>query len=405
MKFPLLISLIFIAQLGYAQIKEMEPTKVRILDLSAEGEKAFIDNQALHQKISDKLSKGTKREELTQSERDVLYHFNEAFESYWDVMEGGCSWYCGGGPKEVTASSHLKSQGAIDYIPQNAHDLNYKNVWAEGVAGYGIGEYLSYTFDGNAPRITEIIVANGYVKSKAAWEDNSRVKKLKVYLDDKPFAILNLQDIRGAQTFKFKPIGNSDRNLNALKSKSDWTLKFEIMDVYKGLKYDDVVISELYFNGIDVHCFAKGTQILMADNSSRPIEELSIGDSVAYVDFEKEQVKFAKIEQLERVTHKGLVTYILESGKEITATQDHPFKIQGKGWASLKPYKSNQYKGFENVGMITVGDFFLSVDGPDKLKSIDYLDAEQETFTISRLSSGDNFIANGFVVGVETLKD
>ena len=89
----------------------------------------------------------------------------------------------------------------------------------------------------------------------------------------------------------------------------------------------------------------------------------------------------------------------------ITATQDHPFKIQGKCWASLNPENSKQYKGFENIGKITVGDFFLGVDGPDKLKAIDYLAGEQETFTISRLSSGDNFIANGFVVGVETLKD
>lgn len=32
-----------------------------------------------------------------------------------------------------------------------------------------------------------------------------------------------------------------------------WTLKFEIAEVYKGTKYDDVVITEIYFDGIDVH--------------------------------------------------------------------------------------------------------------------------------------------------------
>lgn len=32
-----------------------------------------------------------------------------------------------------------------------------------------------------------------------------------------------------------------------------WRLRFEIMEVYKGEKYDNTVITELYFDGIDVH--------------------------------------------------------------------------------------------------------------------------------------------------------
>jgi hypothetical protein len=36
-------------------------------------------------------------------------------------------------------------------------------------------------------------------------------------------------------------------------SMPDWTLKFEILDVYPGDKYSDTVITELFFDGIDVH--------------------------------------------------------------------------------------------------------------------------------------------------------
>ena len=43
-----------------------------------------------------------------------------------------------------------------------------------------------------------------------------------------------------------------------------------------------------------------------------------------------EAIKSAKIEKLEKVKHHGLVTYKFESGLEITATQDHPFRIQTK---------------------------------------------------------------------------
>lgn len=406
MKQILIIVLVLISQIGFSQIKEMNPTSTRLLDLSVQGEKEFYENQEIGMKVMEKLGNGTKYEDLSQEDKDALSKVDETMESYWDIIGGGCSWYCGGGPKEVTASSYLKSQGEINYEPKNAHDLNYKNVWVEGVDGYGIGEYLLYTFGGSSPRITEIIVVNGYVKSKSAWENNSRVKKLKVYIDDKPYAILNLKDIRGSQSFKVEPIGNSDRkDWDVLKTKPDWTLKFEILDVYKGLKYDDVVISEIYFDGLDVHCFAKGTKIQLSDNLTQNIEDLKVGDIIAYLDFDTKTIKQAKIEKTEKVIHHGLVTYRFESGLTITATQDHPFKIDNKGWASLKPENSKQYKGFENIGKIEIGDFFITVNGTEKLVSIDFLKGEQETYTISKLSSGNNFIANGLIVGVEELKE
>ena len=83
---------------------------------------------------------------------------------------------------------------------------------------------------------------------------NSRVKQLKVYKDDPPLALLNLKDIRAAQSFSFAPIGHGDRaDHEKLQTMPAWTLRFEIVDVYKGAKYDDTVLSELYFDGIDVH--------------------------------------------------------------------------------------------------------------------------------------------------------
>jgi len=92
-------------------------------------------------------------------------------------------------------------------LPENAHDLSFKTAWIEGVKGYGIGEYIIYHFRQTAPRITKIIIANGYVKSHKTWLENSRVKKLKLYIDNKPFAILNLEDSRYEQIFEFEPIG------------------------------------------------------------------------------------------------------------------------------------------------------------------------------------------------------
>ena len=399
MKHYLIIGFILISQFAQSQTKEMHPSSVNILNFSEEGEKIFNENLIIFQNINKKLSNGLKYDDLTKKEKEVYDKADETKSNYWDIIGDGCSWYCGGGPEEVTASSFLKSSGSNSYVAKNAHDLNYKNAWVEGVPGYGIGEYLLYKFRGESPRITEIIVVNGYVKSKTSWENNSRVKKLKVYINEKPYAILNLEDKRSAQSFKVDPIGNSYKQ----KEKADWTLKFEIMEVYKGLKYDDVAISEIYFDGIDVHCFAKGTKVMMADNSTKSIEDLKIGDFTTYLDFETNQLKPTKIEKLEKVVHGNLVKYIFESGAEITSTQVHPFRVRNKGWASLNPEKSIIYEGFVNIHKIQTGDCFITANGCDKLVSIEYLKGKEDTYTISKLSDGDNFFANGFVVGVEKL--
>lgn len=173
----------------------------------------------------------------------------------------------------------------------------------------------------------------------------------------------------------------------------------------KGLKYDDVAITEIYFDGLVGHCFAKKTKIRLANNATKNIEDLKVSDMFAYMDFKTKTIKSAKIERTEKVVHHGLVTYRFESGLSITATQDHPFKVDGEGWSLLKPFNSKLYKGFEKIDKITIGDLFIAINGKEKLVAIDFLQGEQETYTISKLSSDDNFIVNGLIVGVEELND
>ncbi len=164
---------------------------------------------------------------------------------YDDLYSGKCSWYCGGEVKSVTASSCLPPVKGFNYKGENAHDFSHESVWA--TKGKGIGESLTYTFEGKCPRITTVNILNGHVKSESAWKANSRVKKLRVWYNGKPYAILALEDSRSLQSFDVGVLGYND------STKPDWTLKFEIMEVYPGSKYGDTVIAELYFDGIDVH--------------------------------------------------------------------------------------------------------------------------------------------------------
>ncbi|MBR5770126.1 MAG: hypothetical protein IKY20_01000 [Alistipes sp.] len=164
----------------------------------------------------------------------VLRHF----------YSGSCSWYCGGEIDSVTASSTLADR----YAAEKAHDFSIVTAWVEGVEGNGVGEYIKYAFPGTCPRITTVLIHNGYVKNWDVWRDNGRVKKLLMYYNDEPYAILNLQDTMGLQSFDVGVLGYEDKD-----SAPAWSIKFEILEVYPGKKYEDTAITEIYFDGIDVH--------------------------------------------------------------------------------------------------------------------------------------------------------
>lgn len=235
-------------------VKEMQPKLGQLIDKSLQGEIEFIRQREICETVWNKVGNQNDYEKLSPADKKIYDNCDESHESYWDILGAGCSWYCGGGQDTISTSSTLKTYKGIKYSAKNIHDLNYKTAWIEGVSGYGIGESITYHFPPQNPRITDIIIVNGYVKSQTAWQENSRVKKLKMYVDNKPFAILNLADSRQEQTFKFDPLGYGDRvNWEQLQTKPWWTIKFEILEVYKGDKYDDTAITEIYFDGIDVH--------------------------------------------------------------------------------------------------------------------------------------------------------
>lgn len=233
------MSFISILSYGQDELKTFEPSSYYTPDLSIET-KNEIDRQ------TELLSK----EDLTDTEKaeldTLVQKYGEVVESVWDVVDGGCSWYCGGGNYKVFASSELRTQNHNSYKAKSANDLSYLTAWVEGKEDSGIGEYIEYTFKNKSPRITSIIISNGYMKSDNTWKNNNRVKSLKLYVNGKDFGILKLSDSKTDQTFKIGTFGHNEDG-------SDLVLRFEILEVYKGDKYNDTAITEIYFDGIDVH--------------------------------------------------------------------------------------------------------------------------------------------------------
>jgi hypothetical protein len=318
---------------------------------------------------------------------------------YGPMTQGaGCSWYCGGGPYKITSSTYLKDEGKITYLPDNIHDFDLFSAWVPDISNGAIGKKINFHFKPFAPRVNEIIVWNGYIKNSDLWKANSRVAKFKLIVNGKPTAILELKDVNNTQSFKINPIQSTD-------STKDLILTLEILEVYKGTKYDDVAVSEINFDGMDVHCFAARTQITMADNSTKSIEQITKDDWILTFDNATNKLTKRQVSELIKARHSNLIKLNF-SDREIITTDDHPFWTADKIWASLNPNKSNNnYEQTSEVIQLKIGDriFIPTENKLIDIISIEAIEEEQLTYTIE-LTTGDNFIANGLLVKTERPK-
>lgn len=322
---------------------------------------------------------------------DIKKYLDSIESGYGPLTEGpGCSWYCGGGPYKITASDSPKKYG-----PSNIHDFNLLTAWVPETKKGVIGSKINFFFEPKGPRVNTILIYNGYHKNPKLWKKNARAKKLKLYLNNKPVAVLKLSDVMGGQSFKIKPVRSDIAG-------KDLVITLEVMEVYKGTTYEDLAISEINFDGLDVHCFAAGTKISMADGTQKNIENVQPGDLVMSYNFDKGIMETAEVTALATAFHEELADIVFDNGK-ITATKDHPLWVEGKGWASLNPEKSNRdYIHKKPVELLEVNDkVFIPADNVYKtITVIVPVNKLQETYTLE-LKKGNNFIANGIIAKTE----
>jgi hypothetical protein len=202
--------------------------------------------------LFDKYTKAMTSEiELNATEQawfdSMYYAVGETRESPCQVIGMECSWYCGGGPDSIWATSSLTAQGQHTYDAANVHDLDYCTAWCEGVPGPGIGQSLTYRFGPESPRLHTIKVSNGLVTSEAAWRANNRVKRILVSENGLPVLELTLSDTRDDQIFALPRLFGQRADGHPMD------LSFTILEIYPGERFDDTVITEFWFDGTDVH--------------------------------------------------------------------------------------------------------------------------------------------------------
>ena len=175
---------------------------------------------------------------------------------YEDRLATGCSSWCACWQhfRRATVSSFLEPQGSITYGVENLNDAYRLDAWAEGVPGDGIGESFEirelYLGGGDDIfRYNEMCIVNGYAKDEKTWQENNRVKSMKLYFADEYMGTITLEDTMLPQYVDLSPVAMKVGNGCEAK------FRFEITEVYKGTTYDDTCISGIVveFEGRQAH--------------------------------------------------------------------------------------------------------------------------------------------------------
>jgi hypothetical protein len=217
-----------------SELKTLKPSISQTQDVSKENIDRWQQNE-----LALRKGKGIAKENYAKG-------FSETSEGPWSTMTLGDSWYDEAQLYKQTASSALPTTKTINYSAQSLHDSDIRTAWIESKDDYGIGESVSFFFKPNSPRVTQILIWNGYQKSPELYEKNSRPKMLELHINGIPQYRLQLEDTRALQTFSIDPIRSEEEGV-------DLELKLKIIEVYQGSKWKDTAISEINFNGLDVY--------------------------------------------------------------------------------------------------------------------------------------------------------
>lgn len=263
MKINLLVFLIFFS-LCFAQEEVTIKCEIgHIVDFENKSENIFHDLKILGGEETGKL---TEKRDNSFYEK---YSYNKMYADFYDFTKKSIWNVLGNGddscqyrpiPYKIKASSTLENNQI--YSANNLYDNSFKTVWSEGNKGYGVNEYFEYYLNnkklydinnqnngftennGKMTIINEVRLFNGYVKSKKLYKENSRIKKIKMYVDNKPWAVLEVADTTSQQIFKIPEI-NYLKIKNTNNYDADLIIKFEIKEVYPGEKYKDTCLTEL----------------------------------------------------------------------------------------------------------------------------------------------------------------
>ncbi|MBU1701342.1 MAG: hypothetical protein KJ970_10690 [Candidatus Eisenbacteria bacterium] len=126
-------------------------------------------------------------------------------------------------------------------------------------------------------------------------------------------------------------------------------------------------------------CLLEGTPIRMADGSTKPVEEIQVGDRVLAYDESSTKMKTSEVTSI----HKPyIVNHYFIINEELSATKNHPVLSEGK-WLS--------------VGDLSVGDVLTNPDGWD-IEIYTFRKVNEKVKVYNFQVEAETYVANDFIV-------
>jgi hypothetical protein len=104
------------------------------------------------------------------------------------------------------------------------------------------------------------------------------------------------------------------------------------------------------FKGSSRTCFVAGTPVLMADGSSKAIEEVKAGDKVLSKDEASGKIVAKEVVSTKVRTAPSTLVIEVEGGTRVETTPEHPFYVEGTGWTP--------------AGRLAIGNAIVTRAGP-----------------------------------------
>jgi hypothetical protein len=173
-------------------------------------------------------------------------------------LMGGCSLKCafGWGVEIEPAPAPSPKPAAVPgqkSAPPSAkpaktkvlNDDNAETAWTAPEGTTGVGVKFKFIFpkklipELEATPLYGLDFINGYWKTEELWKEHGRVKKARLYYNDKPFRDLAFADSRRWERVSFPDI----------EVHSGDSMTFEILEIYPGEKGEGAAISEIVLQG------------------------------------------------------------------------------------------------------------------------------------------------------------
>lgn len=135
--------------------------------------------------------------------------------------------------------------GSDNFEAKNMFDGNMKTCWL--TAWDGKNEVIEIVIDieenAEVPsaEIRSIYFANGWRKDMQTWKNYSRLKKVSMSINEKPYAEITFEN-----TYKMQGI---DIDKLKIEKSRRYRIRLRVLELYKGDKFDQLAISDIQLNG------------------------------------------------------------------------------------------------------------------------------------------------------------